>query len=218
MVAEYLIEHGYYSYNALSIDEDPVKQWIGREVKRFLSEAHMHIPFLLRLASAPVECHDGAVAETDGDYDPDSDDDYAPTDADLEKERQEEPTMMEHARMWDNFLNWVREIQAPWDPEDSDAYREQRATTWFMHARKCARDLHTLKPTLQSWVPHIACYVVTRQIILMGDPSRRSADSCESFGAMLKKVIKHLTCRRRLHQGSVDHIVDSCSVAADLQT
>ena len=25
----------------------------------------------------------------------------------------------------------------------------------------------------------------------------RSADSCESFGARLKKVIKHLTCRRR---------------------
>ena len=28
-------------------------------------------------------------------------------------------------------------------------------------------------------------------------PMNRSADSCESFGARLKKVIKHLTCRRR---------------------
>ena len=35
-------------------------------------------------------------------------------------------------------------------------------------------------------------------MVVLGDPSRRSCDACESFGAMVKKVIKHATCRRRL--------------------
>ena len=29
-----------------SEDEDPVKRWIGREVKRFIEEAHIHLPVL----------------------------------------------------------------------------------------------------------------------------------------------------------------------------
>ena len=60
-----------------------------------------------------------------------------------------------------------------------------------------AADLLELKPTLQSWVPHIAVFIVPRQVLPLGDPTRRSTDACESFGARLKKVIKHLTCRRR---------------------
>jgi hypothetical protein len=106
--------------------------------------------------------------------------------------------MMEHARYWDNFLEWNRDIQRPWDPQDTDSYRQKRAVSWFLHARQCSRDLYALKPTMKSWVPHIACNVVTRQIPLLGDPTRRSADACESFGAMVKKVIKHLTCRRQI--------------------
>ena len=42
-------------------------------------------------------------------------------------------------------------------------------------------------------------FVVPRQIIEMGDPSRRSCDACESLGARFKKIIKHLTCRRVIH-------------------
>ena len=60
-----------------------------------------------------------------------------------------------------------------------------------------ATDLLELKPTLESWVPHIMVFIVPRQILLLGDPTRRSCDACESFGARLKKIIKHLTCRRR---------------------
>lgn len=80
LVAEcHLVNNGYYSYNSLSTEEDPVKQWIGREVKRFLAEAHVHLPFLLRVASAPVDVvHAAASAEDDGVYDPESDDEYAP--------------------------------------------------------------------------------------------------------------------------------------------
>ena len=60
-----------------------------------------------------------------------------------------------------------------------------------------ATDLLELKPTLQSWVPHIMVFIVPRQILLLGDPTRRSCDACESLGARLKKIIKLLTCRRR---------------------
>ena len=45
-------------------------------------------------------------------------------------------------------------------------------------------------------MPHIACNIVPRQIVDLGDPSRRAADACESYGAVSKKVIKNLTCRR----------------------
>ena len=30
-------------------------RWIGREVKRFLAEAHIHVPFLLRVVAAPPD-------------------------------------------------------------------------------------------------------------------------------------------------------------------
>ena len=55
-VRDYIAKQGYYSYNAADETEDPVKRWIGREVKRFLTEAHVHLPVLLRAASAPPEC------------------------------------------------------------------------------------------------------------------------------------------------------------------
>ena len=60
-----------------------------------------------------------------------------------------------------------------------------------------ATDLLELKPTLQSWVPHIMVFIVPRQILPLGDPTRRSCDACESLGARLKIIIKLLTCRRR---------------------
>ena len=63
---------------------------------------------------------------------------------------------------------------------------------------RCCRDLKELKPTLKSWVPHIGLFIVPRQMVELGDPARRSCDACESFGAMVKKLIKHSTCRRRV--------------------
>ena len=56
-----------------------------------------------------------------------------------------------------------------------------------------------------TWVPHIMVFIVPRQMVLLGDPSRRSCDACESFGAMVKKIIKHNTCRRRLRGEAVEH-------------
>ena len=62
----YLKEKGFYSYDAAADDEDPVSRWIGREVKRFLAEAHIHLPFLLQLCAAPPEMCEEAEAAQDG--------------------------------------------------------------------------------------------------------------------------------------------------------
>ena len=92
----------------------------------------------------------------------------------------------------------VRSIQTPWaeGAADTDAYREMRAVETFDLAIPVVNDLLHLSPTMKTWVPHILLFIVPRQMITLGDPSRRSCDACESFGAMIKKIIKHLTCRR----------------------
>ena len=199
-VRNYLSEAGYYSYDAASEDEDPVKRWIGREVRRFLTEAHKHLPFLLRLANAPMEVIPESVQH--GEQGPESmnfdDDEFAPTKEEIAAEEREEPEMMRHADMWDNYLEWVRAIQAPWDESDSTPYREKRAVEYFNHSMRSSRDLHELKPTMQSWVPHVSCFIVPRQIVALGDPESRACDANESYGALVKHVIKHQTCRRRI--------------------
>ena len=48
-------------------------------------------------------------------------------------------------------------------------------------------------------------FIVPRQILRLGDPSRRSCDACESFGARMKKIIKERTCRRSLKHGKTVH-------------
>ena len=105
-----------------------------------------------------------------------------------------------NADRWDRFLSWVRDIEQPWadGADDTDEYRRARALQYCNHARGVSRDLYDLKPTMASWVPHIACNIVPRQIAELGDPSRRSADACESYGACAKRVVKHLTCRRAI--------------------
>ena len=71
ILREYLKKAGYYSYNAAADDEDPVTRWIGREAKRFLSEAHIHLPYLLQLAAAPPEeCTDGLPDATGAKFSP----------------------------------------------------------------------------------------------------------------------------------------------------
>ena len=277
-----------------------MKHWIGREVKRFLAEAHLHIPFLLQIAAAPADCVAAIAALVNGeppspavthhilvteclllityylhtyyllltlhtdegeqcmDTTPDEDDPYAPTEAEIEQEELEEPIMLQNAAAWDNFLNLIGVLQEAWPQGegDSDAYREDRAfrtfklgatiatdcaryqqphtlyhhhfypTTLTFVGSICARDLLRLKPSMKTWVPHILCFIVPRQMLLLGDPARlvtrtyststhlltltylltyllthslrRSADACESLGALCKKIIKHLTCRRRI--------------------
>ena len=103
---------------------------------------------------------------------------------------------------------------------DTLEYRKQRALEYCNLARGVSRALHELKPTLASWVPHIACNIVPRQIVALGDPSRRSADACESFGAVSKKVIKFLTCRRDISathgRGFIEQAFRRLSVRAGL--
>ena len=202
MVRDYCKAAGYYSYDAASDDEDPVKHWIGREVKRFIKEAHLHLPFLLQLAAAPADCvpEMAAMANTDGEQEMEYDDEYTPSPEDIAQEEQEEPLMMRNADRWDRFICLVRLLQRPWPQgaADTDFLRKERAVEVFNLSARVANDLLALKPTMQTWVPHILVFVVPRQMVLLGDPTRRSCDACESFGAMVKKLIKHTTCRRRV--------------------
>ena len=202
IISKYLKNAGFYSYDAASKDEDPVAHWIGREVKRFLHEADKHLPFLLQIAAAPADVSADMAqhANAAGHQVMDHDDEYEPTEEELEQEKREEPLMMQNADRWDRFLDLVRSIHVPWPQgeQDTTAYRETRAVEAFNLAAKVANDLLQLKPTMLSWVPHIAVFVVPRQMVELGDPARRSADACESFGAMFKKLIKHSTCRRRM--------------------
>lgn len=71
---------------------------------------------------------------------------------------------------------------------------------------KVANHLIRLKPTLESWVPHVLSFIVPRQVLPLGDPTRRSCDACEAFGAWLKKTIKQKTCRRKVIALTVDHV------------
>ena len=205
IVKAYCIKAGFYSYDAASMDEDPLKHWIGREVKAFLQEAHLHLPFLLHVAAAPPDltAEMAASLNVEGEMEMDDDDEYTPTEEEIAEEEAEEPLMMQNAACWDHFLDYVRAISAPCPQgeADTDEYRKGRALEAFNLGAAVACDLIALKPTMLSWVPHVMVFIVPRQMLFLGDPSRRSCDACESFGAMLKKIIKHTTCRRRLYKG-----------------
>eukprot|EP00965_Chrysotila_dentata_P081733 2698262-Pleurochrysis_carterae.AAC.1 len=210
-------------------------RWIGREVKRFLREAAVHLPFLLRVAAVPDGVFGNLVEnETTGVVEVElaEDEELEVTVAELEQEEQEEPQMLEHAAMWDHFLDYVEAAEKPWAEPDleTDVYtaRSERcnssiwvrasmhahlllasqiACTHLVHAfavssaAVIATDIYTLNTKLaDGWVLHVLCFVVTRHTLKLGDPTRRSCDACESFGAMLKKMIKHLTCRRRINK------------------
>ena len=202
LVRDYCKTAGFYSYDAASPDEDPCKHWIGREVKRFLSEAHKHLPFLLQVAAAPADCIPEMVdiQNAAGEEVMEDDDEYEPTAEEIATEEDLEPLMMQNAARWDRFIAYVRATQAPWPQgePDTDDYRKGRAVEAFNLGCEMGNDLIELKPTLMSWVPHILAFIVPRQMVELGDPTRRSCDACESFGALVKKVIKHATCRRRV--------------------
>ena len=103
--------------------------------------------------------------------------------------------MMQNAQTWDNFIDLMLEISRPWPQgaEDTEDYRKGRAVAYFNKMALVGKDLLRLKPEMLSWVPHIALNIVTRQMVELGDPTRRACDACESYGAMLKKTIKHTT-------------------------
>ena len=163
ILRDYLKNAGFYSYNAAADDEDPVTKWIGREAKRFLSEAHIHLPFLLQLAAAPPDVCDAAAEDAGSvtgaprpclsdlsacshpvacivggengmhEMEIDEDDDYAPTEDEIRQEEEEEPTMMQNADAWDDFLAYVALLQSDWatPDEDTDNYRKKRAVEFF---------------------------------------------------------------------------------------
>jgi len=206
-VRDYLKKAGFYSYDAAAADEEnPVMRWIGREVKRFLAEAQIHVPFLLRVAAAPADMTPDMASMTNqqGELELEEDDELnmghcTRTAEELNQEEHDQPTMMLHAGMWDHFLDMNAEAKRPWAPpsEDTDDYREERAVAFFNLAGPVANDLYALNPDLSGWVAHVLCFIVARQYKALGNPQKRTCEACESFGSSAKTIIKHLTCRRR---------------------
>ena len=135
---------------------------------------------------------------------------YAPDDEEERTEAELASDLEAHATYWDNFLAYCQAVQAPWDASDTDAYREIRAVEAFNLGCLCANDLITFIPTLRSWVPHIEALVVPRQILRLGDPSRRSCEACESFGAVCKAIIKNTTCKRAITTKFTKGYVQQC--------
>jgi hypothetical protein len=137
LVADYLRGKGFYSYDAADEVDDPVKRWIGREVKRFLHEADLHLPFLLRLACGQIDLSDDGSLNAAGEEQMDvSGGMFAPSDDEIEEESERPSLIMETSDYWDNFLSSVKEIEQPW-LEDSDAYRRNRALLYCNAARCC---------------------------------------------------------------------------------
>ena len=180
-------------------------RWIGREVKRFCNEAHIHLPFLLRVAQSAPDM-DGVDMPTNdaGELELEEDDELFIDDDDREQAAEEVTNELElHASYWDHFLALVRWTQEPWadEDDDTDEYREGRAVEAFNLGNAVACDIVALNPDIQGWVLHVMCFIVPRQIVPLGNPSRRSCDACESLGAVVKKTIRHLTCRRMVTRG-----------------
>ena len=71
----------------------------------------------------------------DGEYEMDDDDEYADevSSADIEAEEQEDSDLFKAAEVWQNFLDYVELVQAPWanEVEDTDDYRMKRAITLY---------------------------------------------------------------------------------------
>ena len=126
IVSRYLKEAHFYSYDAADESDDPVKRWIGREVKRFLHEADQHLPFLLTLSSGQIDVspETAAAINSVGEEEMDvSGDEFEPTEDQIAQEAARAPLFVVNAARWDRFLNWVRAIEQPWDASDGDSYR-----------------------------------------------------------------------------------------------
>eukprot|EP00965_Chrysotila_dentata_P235751 6200937-Pleurochrysis_carterae.AAC.1 len=231
LVKAYLTKVGFYSYDAAADDENRVSRWIGREAKRFLATADIHLPFSLRVATAPAELMaDGweQAVGVDGSVHVEADDKLALSgdesdDTEGSSKKEAEPTTAEHAYcMWDNFLRLVRCTQKEWAPphKDFDAYRKERAVVYFNLANAMALDLLKLNPNLAGWVPHVMTLIVPRQILTLGDPLRRSCYAFESFGVACKHIIKKLTCQRHhtatYTRGYIETAFKRACVAASL--
>ena len=126
--------------------------WTGREVKRFLAVAHIHLPFLLRVVAAPLDmdADTASMMNEAGELRGQEEDELnlaqcEPSEEELSREEDEEPVMMMHAGIWDRFLAMEAEAQREWaDPEgDTDEYRKGRAVSFVNVAGPIANESMT---------------------------------------------------------------------------
>ena len=76
----------------------------------------------------PTLCTDGITEEDEAElaaYFREMGETYTPDRAEVDAEYKEQPQMMQHADMWDNFIELWRQL-SPFK-QDDDEYRQQRA-------------------------------------------------------------------------------------------
>ena len=92
----------------------------------------------------------------DGEFELEADDELNVTEEEIAAEEDDEPTMMQNAKYWDDFNALVEEAQKPWaaPDDDTDDYRKKRAVAFFnvANVRACApRPLHAPRPSPPLW-------------------------------------------------------------------
>lgn len=177
-----------------------------------MAKALVHIPELLNFIHAGAKEVAAEVADAeknpttgggDEDFDWEGGDEEEGDDAGGADSPENESNELRDARAWDHFMSLAYAMR-PFTADDRD-YREARAVEAFNAASGVMGSYKQLYPTSQSACPHVALVVVTRQMVLDGDPGRRGTDHSESFGACIKDGIHRRTLRRKLGQSATQH-------------
>jgi hypothetical protein len=153
-----------------------------------------------KTAAATPEKHDNvftmrrpSAADSDDDDSEDEDEDGATA----EKEAEEaEARKLQYAGFLDDFSALVYAVR-PFERDDK-AFREERALELFNAGSKCGRNMVSVRENFDSAVPHVLTSVVTRQMVLDGDPNRRATDQSEAIGVTIKFDLHNRCNRQRL--------------------
>ena len=194
----------------------------GRDCKVMCERAHEILPDLLEWAHAPQEAVEAAAKEaaqekraastpsgTRSRPAPASHDNVftmvrPPGVSDSEDEDEDEPEAerkeeegearkAKYAGFFDDFSAVVVAVRL--FESDTPEYRQARAVELFNAASKVGRNMVEVRESFDSAVPHVLTSVVTRQMVLDGDPNRRGCDQSEAIGVSIKFDL-HNRCNR----------------------
>ena len=126
-VAEDYLRKAGFPIKLRSDDANLANGFIGWDSKKFINELCLHLPHLLHLANCPSNAGQAAAAaavsaaEEPDDDDDEVDDDFLPTDEEVEVEKSLLPEMMQHAEDWDGFRTLAIVAMRPFDPARGDS-------------------------------------------------------------------------------------------------
>ena len=186
----------------------------GRDMKVLCEKATEILPELLEWAHAPQEAVEAAARDTarevasgqraPGGRSLDVDNTFSmgraggesdeSDEEDEERAEELEARKMQYAGYFEDFLMVVHAVR-PFERDDKE-YREERATELFNAGSKVGRNMVAVRSDFQSSVPHVLTHIVTRQMVMYGDPQRRACDQSEAIGVNIKFDL-HNRCNRQ---------------------